>query len=172
MRNRGNVLNAADFYACCLQCADSRFTACARSFDKYISGTHSLIDGCSRCLFCCHLRRKRRALTGTFESQSAGRCPGNGITVRISNRYNRIVECGTNMRCTGFYMFSFFSFALLFTVAILSLLQHYFLVAVFLPAIVFSVLCGYGRLFLYAVRGWAVRHDDGGLCKNRFPLNA
>ena len=22
------------------------------------------------------------------------------------------------------------------------------------------------------VRGWAVRHDDGGLCKNRFPLNA
>lgn len=137
MRNRGNVLNAADFYACCLQCADSRFTACARSFDKYISGTHSLIDGCSRCLFCCHLRCKRRALTGTFESQSAGRCPGNGITVRISNRYNRIVECGTNMRCTGFYMFSFFSFALLFTVAILSLLQHYFLVAVFLPAIVF-----------------------------------
>ena len=114
MRNRGNVLNAADFDTCCLQCADSRFTACARSFDKYISGTHSLIDGCSRCLFCCHLRRKRRALTGTFESQSAGRCPGNGITVRISNRYNRIVECGTNMRCTGFYMFSFFSFCFSF----------------------------------------------------------
>ena len=44
MRNWGDVLNAADFDACCLQCTNSSFTACARSFDENVSGTHSLID--------------------------------------------------------------------------------------------------------------------------------
>lgn len=137
MRNRGDVLNAADFNACCLQCTDCGFTACTRSFDEYVSGTHALVNSHFSSLFSCHLCCEWCALTGAFESESTGRCPGNGVAVGVSNRYNRVVESRTNMSCTGFYMFSFFSFALLFTVAIISLLQHYFLVAVFLPAMVF-----------------------------------
>lgn len=137
MRNWGDVLNAADFDACCLQCTNSSFTACARSFDENVSGTHSLIDCNLSSLFSCHLCCEWCALTRAFESESASGCPSDGIAVGISNRYDRVVESRTNMSCTGFYMFSFFSFSFAFTVAMLSLLQHYFLVAVFLPAMVF-----------------------------------
>ena len=124
MRNWGDVLNAADFDACCLQCTNSSFTACARSFDENVSGTHSLIDCNLSSLFSCHLCCEWCALTRAFESESASGCPSDGIAVGISNRYDRVVE-------------SSFLLALLFTVAMLSLLQHYFLVAVFLPAMVF-----------------------------------
>ena len=55
MRNRGDVLNAADFDACCLQCTDSCFTACAWSFDEYVSGTHALVNSNFSSLFSCHL---------------------------------------------------------------------------------------------------------------------
>ena len=114
MRNRGDVLNAADFDACCLQCTDSCFTACAWSFDEYVSGTHALVNSNLSSLFSCHLCCEWCALTGAFESESAGRCPCNGVAVGISNRYNRVVESRTNMSCTGFYMFSFFSFCFTF----------------------------------------------------------
>lgn len=137
MRNRCNVLNAADFDSCNLQCTNGRFTASARTLDEYVCRTHTLINCNFGCLFSCHLSCKWCALTRSFESKSASGCPGNGIAVGISNRYDRVVESRTNMSCTGFYMFSFFSFCFAFTVAMLSLLQHYFLVAVFLPAIVF-----------------------------------
>ena len=114
MRNRGDVLNAADFNACCLQCTDCGFTACTRSFDEYVSGTHALVNSHFSSLFSCHLCCEWCALTGAFESESTGRCPGNGVAVGVSNRYNRVVESRTNMSCTGFYMFSFFSFCFTF----------------------------------------------------------
>ena len=53
MRNWGDVLNASDFDACCLQCTNSSFAACARSFDENVSGTHSLIDCNLSSLFSC-----------------------------------------------------------------------------------------------------------------------
>lgn len=133
MRNRGNVLNAAYFNASSLQCADCCFTACAWSLNEYVSGTHAMFNSNLSSLFCSHLCCKRSALTRSFETESTSGCPGNCVSVGIGNRYNRIVECGTNVSGTGFYMFLFF----LFTVAILFLLQHYFLVASFLPAMVF-----------------------------------
>ena len=114
MRNRCNVLNAADFDSCNLQCTNGRFTASARTLDEYVCRTHTLINCNFGCLFSCHLSCKWCALTRSFESKSASGCPGNGIAVGISNRYDRVVESRTNMSCTGFYMFSFFSFCFAF----------------------------------------------------------
>ena len=135
MRNRGYILNAADFNTCRLQSTNSRFTACARSFDKYISGTHSLIDGCSRCLFCCHangvLLREPLNPSPPADAQAMV-LPLESVIVTIVLLNVERICAAPDSTC-----FLSFLFALLFTVAILSLLQHYFFVAVFLPAIVF-----------------------------------
>ena len=114
MWNRGNVLNTANFNSCSLQCADCSFTTCARSFYKYISGTHTVLNCNLSCLFSGHLSCKWSTLTSSSKTKPTSGSPRNGISVRICNRYNRIVECGTNMRCTGFYMFSFISFCFTF----------------------------------------------------------
>ncbi|UQZ85005.1 hypothetical protein SK3146_04273 [Paenibacillus konkukensis] len=97
MWNWSHVFNQVYFQTCCLQRTDRCFTTCARTFNHNFNSFHAMFHSCFSSRFCSHLRCERSALTGTFEAQVTSTCPGNCITVRICNRYNRIVKRRADM---------------------------------------------------------------------------
>lgn len=105
MRNWSNVFDHVDFKACRLQGADSGLTASTRAFNHNLNTLHAMFHRSFGSRFSSHLRGKRSRLTGTFKSEAAGAGPGNRITMRIRNGYNRIIEGGANMSHTRFNIF-------------------------------------------------------------------
>ena len=160
MRNRSYVFDGVDFKTCSLQCADSSFTAGARTFYENFYLTEAMFHSSFGSLFSSHLCSERSALTGTAETEAAGTCPGQCIAFCISDRNDRVIESRTDMCCARFYVFLFFSF-----VASYVLSQNRFppylknLISSYLLQL-FSDLYGYVRSSWCADRGPENLHDD------------
>ncbi|CAM3647763.1 hypothetical protein SABR111722_21715 [Saccharibacillus brassicae] len=110
MRNRCYVLDQVDFQTCCLQGADSRFTACARTFNHNFNGFQTVLHGSFSSCFGSKLSSEWSRFTGTSETETAGACPGDRVSVRIRNRDDRIVKRGTNVCHAGFDIFTVATF--------------------------------------------------------------
>ncbi len=159
MRNWCNVFDQVDFKASCLQGTNRCFTTSARTFNHYFHRFHTVLHSRFGSCFSSHLRSERGRLTGAFKSKAAGACPRNRVSVRIRNRYDRIVERGTDMSHATFnifavttfstYDFFWFSHCLLSPFLISSCSLRYD-----------EDLCVYEHWFLYVVHEQASRDGD------------
>lgn len=111
MRNWCNVFDQVDFKASCLQGTNRCFTTSARTFNHYFHRFHTVLHSRFGSCFSSHLRSERGRLTGAFKSKAAGACPRNRVSVRIRNRYDRIVERGTDMSHATFNIFAVTTFS-------------------------------------------------------------
>lgn len=99
--NRSYVADRSDFKACSLQCADCRFTACTRSFNRYFKSLHAVLHRCACSCFCSHLGSERRGLTGALESECTCARPGYCVTLCVRDRDDCVVESGTDVCDAG-----------------------------------------------------------------------
>src|SRR5215469_6802939 len=97
MRNRGYVLDSADFDPGSLQSADRRLAAGSRSADPDFDAAHTVVarhvGGVHRRL----LRSKRRAFSRTAEPERARTLPGENIAGLVRDGHDRVVEGSLNM---------------------------------------------------------------------------
>ncbi|SEG77591.1 hypothetical protein SAMN02799616_05012 [Paenibacillus sp. UNC499MF] len=110
MRNWCYVLNQVHFETSSLQRTNCCFTAGTRAFNHDFNNFQTMFHSGSSCRFSSHLRSKRSAFTGSFEAQVTGTCPGKRVSMRIRDRYDCIVECGTDVCHTGFNIFTVTTF--------------------------------------------------------------
>jgi hypothetical protein len=92
MRNRRDVADRDDLQPTGCQRANSHFTTCARSLYKDLDLAHAMLHGFPCGALSCNLSCVRSALARAFESRAAGACPGNCVTLRISQCHNGVVE--------------------------------------------------------------------------------
>ena len=92
MRNRGHVLDKTHLETRALERSDRRLPACAGAFYVDLDLSHTE----SHCLLGCdigsYLSCIRRAFSGTPETLSACRGPGNNVAALVCNGYNCIIE--------------------------------------------------------------------------------
>ena len=102
MRNRSDILDGVDFEAGGLQCTDCGFTSGTRALDIDFDGLHTMIDGNLCGGFSGILCSERSRFLRTAEAELAGAGPGYGVALKVSDRYDGVVEGGLNMSRTVF----------------------------------------------------------------------
>ncbi len=107
MWNWSNIFNHVYFQTCCLQCTNSSFTSCARSFNKYFYRFQSMDHGSFCSCFCSGLCCERSRFSGTSESESACTCPGNCVALSVCNSNNGIVKGRLDMSSAALNIFTF-----------------------------------------------------------------
>ncbi len=98
MGNRSHIRNAGDFKAYGIQGTNRRLTPWPRPLDPDFKIFYATFLCRLTRIFCGNLRCERSALTRSFEAIAAGSCPGQGISLTIGYRNDRIVEGSVNMR--------------------------------------------------------------------------
>src|SRR6478609_1049939 len=111
MRDWSYVFDQVNFKTSSLQRADRCFTACAWSFNHNLNGFHPMFHCSFGSSLSSHLCSKRSRFTGTSESEAAGACPRNCISVRIRNGNDSVIESGTDMRHARFNIFTVTTFS-------------------------------------------------------------
>lgn len=128
MRDWSYVFDQVNFKTSSLQRADRCFTACAWSFNHNLNGFHPMFHCSFGSSLSSHLCSKRSRFTGTSESEAAGACPRNCISVRIRNSNDSVIESGTDMRHARFNILTVTTFSTydFFGLAIFSYPPYYF----------------------------------------------
>ena len=104
MGDRGDVLDHADFKSCGLKSADGRLTALTGTLDVDFNSLHAVINSGLRGSFGGGLSGEGSALSGALEAKSAGRCPRNCVTGKVSDGNDGVVKAGADMGRTLFYI--------------------------------------------------------------------
>jgi hypothetical protein len=97
MRYRGNILYIRNFESRRIQRSNRRFSSRPRSLDPDFEILHAKFLCRLACAFGCDLRRERCALSRATKSASSSRGPGDGITLAICDRHNRVIERRVDM---------------------------------------------------------------------------
>src|SRR5438132_5408236 len=98
VRNRGHIADQVDLQPRRLERPDGRLAAGTRPLHVYLHLLHAMLDCLAGRRFGGQPCRKGRALAGALEPRGAGAGPGQHVPLRISNRHDRVVERGLNMR--------------------------------------------------------------------------
>ena len=92
MGYRRDIFNGPDHDTRRLESCDRTFTARARALDLDLHFLHPELRGTFRTGFGSTLSGKRGALSASLETDSSSRSPTQHVTVRISDRHDRVVE--------------------------------------------------------------------------------
>jgi hypothetical protein len=98
MRNRRHVLDVLNTETQGIQGANCRLTARTWPTNTHVQVFHAELEGHLTGLVRRNLGRERGRFTRTTETAAAGRCPGEGITLAIGNRDDRVVEGSMDVR--------------------------------------------------------------------------
>ena len=92
MRDRSNILNRSDHDARSLEAGNRAFAAGTRPLDLNFHFLHPELRGTFRTGFGSTLSGKRGALSASLETDGPSGSPAQHVTVRISDRHDRVVE--------------------------------------------------------------------------------
>lgn len=135
------------------------------AFYEYFYLTKAVFHSGFCSLFSSHLCSKGSAFTGTAETEAAGTCPRKSVALCIADRNDRIIECRTDMSCTGFYVLLFFSFVASYIVLSQNRVPPYLnIISSYLQSL-FSDLYEYEHSSSCADREGADPNDD--VCRDR-----
>ena len=102
-----NIFDHVYFQTCCLQCTNSSFTSCARSFNKYFYRFQSMDHGSLCSCFSSGLSCEWGGFSGTSEAQTTCACPGNCVALSVCNSNNGIVKGRLDMSSAALNIFTF-----------------------------------------------------------------
>src|ERR1700744_6434973 len=125
-----DVGNRADLQASGLQRSDGGLAAGARTLHEDVDLAQAVLLSLASRTLGGHLRRERRGLTRSLESDVAGGRPAEDVALRVGDGDDRVVERALDVRVTVRDVLLFLLADLLDRLASLS--RHYFL-----PAMVF-----------------------------------
>ena len=140
MGDRRHVLDHVDLQAGSLQGTDGGLTSGARALDVDLDGLQAVLHSGLRGGLRSGLRGERRGLLAAAETESAGGSPAQRVALGIGQGHDGVVKGGADMRRTALHDLALAALAddflqLLLRCHCQSLL--YYLVAFFLPAMVF-----------------------------------
>ena len=98
VRDRGDVLDGADFQTNRLQGADGGFPAGTRAFDADFHFFHAMSHRLAGSVLRDHLRGVSRALAGAFETHTTGAGPADEVALSVRDGDLGVVEGGKNIR--------------------------------------------------------------------------
>src|SRR2546425_2236772 len=98
VRNRGHIADQVDLHPRRLERPDGRLAAGTRPLHVYLHLLHAMLDCLAGRRFGGQPCRKGRALAGALEPRGAGAGPGQHVPLGISDRHDRVVERGLNVR--------------------------------------------------------------------------
>src|SRR6266516_2571764 len=98
VRLRRDVRDRADLETGSLQRADRGLAARARSLDEDVDLAQTVLLGLAGGTLGGHLRRERRRLARTLETDVAGGRPADHVAHRVGDRDDRVVESALDVR--------------------------------------------------------------------------